>query len=158
MIGVSLYNGARRVYQATVLTLWCNDSLLAHFCGIDFLHGSCLDSRRSQLLLPGTIAVRNIHSSSLNFSCSSMLKKIIIFPMQIDSWDSTFGTCSFTCFATCYSFRAGLVLAYPDSEQDRSVARTSTNILRVECGVRLTHEGSLQDVPTLTILQEPALV
>lgn len=84
-----------------------------------------------------------------------MLKKI--FPMYaemnapIDRGENTFGTCSFTYFPTCY-------LSYPNSKQDRSVARPSTNILRVEGGVRLAHEGRLQHVPTLTILQEPALV
>lgn len=87
-----------------------------------------------------------------------MLRKIIILPMQIDSGENTLEACGFSYFATCYSFRAGLAPSYPNSEQDRSVARTSTNILRVESGVRLTYEGRLKDVPTLTILQEPAVV
>lgn len=51
-----------------------------------------------------------------------------------------------------------LVPSYPDGEQDRSVAGTSSNILWVEGDSRLVHERRLQDVPTLTILQEPALV
>lgn len=55
-------------------------------------------------------------------------------------------------------FWAGLVPSYPNSEQDRAVARTPTNILRVEGGARLAHKGRLQDVPTLTILQELALI
>jgi len=38
------------------------------------------------------------------------------------------------------------------------VARTSTDILRVEGGVGLAHEGGLQHVSTLAVLEEPALV
>lgn len=45
---------------------------------------------------------------------------------------------------------------YPESEQHRSVAWTPPNVLRVEFGVRLAHEGGLQHVPTLTVLQEAA--
>lgn len=38
------------------------------------------------------------------------------------------------------------------------MARTSSHILRIESTVRLTQEGRFQNVPTLTILQKPALV
>lgn len=38
------------------------------------------------------------------------------------------------------------------------MANTSTHILRVEGGVGLAHEGRLQRVATLAVLQEPAVV
>lgn len=52
----------------------------------------------------------------------------------------------------------GFVPSYPHSKQNGSVTRTSTNILWIEGGFRMAHEGRLKDVPTLTVLPEPAMV
>lgn len=51
-----------------------------------------------------------------------------------------------------------IAASYLDTEQNRRVANTSTHILRVEGGVGLAHEGRLQRVATLAVLQEPAVV
>lgn len=93
----------------------------------------------------------------LSHQISSAVWWSLFFRCKLTALWNTFRSCSCVCFAS-FIHLAGLTPSYPNSEQDRLMARTSTHILGVELNVRRAHERRLHDVATLTILQEPAMV
>lgn len=67
-------------------------------------------------------------------------------------WNSTVKT-----FFYWYS-QSVCQFSYLNSEKNRRMARTATNIFWIKVGVRLAHERGLQNVATLTILHEFASI